>query len=185
MKATKVTLKAKEGAAPGWPGFLAWLAAVHPNVYSAVEVAQPDLVDAIETAKVSPGARLNGLNFASDPEWAWNLGGPAAVVAGGSIPNANPAAVVVEGTGATSRIQSLIQTVTQAGAAYLSLDQQKRVLNMQLDRARQGLPPLDVGAYLDPNQGLNVGINQSTQRTILLVAAGLGGVFLLSRLLKR
>ena len=184
MKATKVTLKAKEGAAPGWPGFLAWLAAVHPNVYSAVEVAQPDIVDAIETAKVSPGARLNGLNFASNPEWAWNLGSVASPVPAGPV-DASPGSVIVPGTGVSNSIQSLIQTVTQAGAAYLSLDQQKRVLKMQLDRARQGLPPLDVGAYLDPNQGLNVGLNTGTQRTLLYVVGGLGAVFLLSRLLKR
>ena len=165
-----VTLKAKEGAAPGFRGFLGWLAAVHPRIYNAVAVSTPEIVAAIENDN-SPGSRLGNLS-------------PAPTVNTGSGEFVSGSAVV-PGTGAASSMQSLITTITQAGAAYLSLDQQKRVLAIQLDRARRGLPPLDVGAYMDPNQGVNVGINQGTQRTLLYLVGGLGAVFLLSRLLKR
>lgn len=82
-------------------------------------------------------------------------------------------------------LQQFVSTVAQAGAAVLPLIQQQKVLKLQLQRAQQGLPPLDVGAYIDPNAGLNVGINPATQKVLLWLGGGVVGAWLLTRLMKR
>jgi len=78
---------------------------------------------------------------------------------------------------------SIIDTIQQAAAAFLPLVTQQKLLNINIDRASKGLPPIDTAAYESASQGLNVGINRSTQNTFLMLAAGLGGIFLLSKLL--
>jgi hypothetical protein len=151
----KVILRPKAGATPGLPGFVGWLAAVHPKLYSMVQASAPNQVSAIENMR-SPGAQLSG-----------------------DVPA--PTAPSISGTA----LQQFVSTVTQAGAAILPLVQQQKILNLQLQRAKQGLPPLDVGAYIDPNQGLNVGLNPATQRTLLWLGGGLFGAWVLTRVLRR
>ena len=38
---------------------------------------------------------------------------------------------------------------------------------------------------MNANSGINVGLNAGTQQTVLLAIAGLGGIFLLSKLMKK
>lgn len=52
---------------------------------------------------------------------------------------------------------------------------------LNLDRARQGLPPIDVGAY---QQGLSVGVDPATRQLITVAIfgiLGLGALWLLTR----
>lgn len=77
--------------------------------------------------------------------------------------------------------QSVLQTAAQVATTYLTLDQQRELLQIQNERAKQGLPPLDVSQY---TPGVSVGVAQSTQNTVLLLA-GLGiGAYLLGKVLK-
>jgi hypothetical protein len=77
--------------------------------------------------------------------------------------------------------QSVLQTVTQAATAYLTLDQQKELLRIQNERARQGLPPLDVSQY---TPGVSVGVEASTRNTALLVVGLLVGGMILAKAIK-
>lgn len=147
----KVILKAKAGATPGYPGFVGWLAATHPKLYSVVSASAPEPLMAIENMR-NPASRLTGTEGGTPPP---------------------------------SALQNFVTTVVQAGATVLPLIQQQKVLKLQLQRAQAGLPPLDVGAYIDPNAGFNVGINPGTQKVLLWLGGGVVGAFLLSRVLGR
>lgn len=150
---SKIILRAKTGAKPGWGGFFGWLAATHPQLYNRARVANPAFVDDIESDH-STGSRL----LAGD----------------GTIAPASSAT-----------IQKVIDSIVNAGSAILPLVQQQKILKLQLERAKQGLPPLDVGQYVDPNQGLNVGLNPATQKTLLWLGGGAVAAFVLSRVLRR
>lgn len=76
--------------------------------------------------------------------------------------------------------QQILNSLTQAGAAYLSIEQQRELNKINLTRAQQGQPPLDSTQY---QTGVNVGLGSSTQNTLITIAAVGGGVFLLSKLL--
>lgn len=76
--------------------------------------------------------------------------------------------------------QQILSTLTQAGQTYLTIEQQRELNKMNLQRAQQGLPAIDVSMY---QAGVNVGISRSTQNTLLTVAAVGGGVWLLTSLL--
>lgn len=75
------------------------------------------------------------------------------------------------GEGWTDTLKKLLPTIA---ATY----QQKQLLDVQADRAKAGLPPLDVSQY---SAGVNIGLSPETMRTILLAAAGIAAVFLFTR----
>lgn len=150
-----VRLQAKAGAAPGWAGFMGWLADTHPQLYNKVRVMDSDFVQAAEQQSNAGSVILAGLS-------------------GDDAPAPAP-----------SQVQQFLQTATAAAAAILPLVQQQKVLNMQLKRAQAGLPPLDVGAYIDPNQGMNVGITPATQKTLMYLVGGGIAAFLVSRVIRR
>lgn len=77
--------------------------------------------------------------------------------------------------------QSFLQTLAQTATTYLTLDQQKELLRIQNERARQGLPPLDVSQY---TPGVSVGVESSTRNTALLVVGLLVGGMLLAKAIK-
>ena len=80
----------------------------------------------------------------------------------------------------SAQISSLL---TNLGSAFLPLYQQKKMLDIQVERARNGLPPLDTSAYDSASGGVNVGVNRSTQNTLLMLAGIAAGGFLLVKLL--
>jgi hypothetical protein len=68
-----------------------------------------------------------------------------------------------------------ISAISRAMGTVAMADYQRRLLNVQLDRARQGLPPLDSSQY-------GVGVNvQAPQLNLLLI----GGLALAAILLLR
>jgi len=60
--------------------------------------------------------------------------------------------------------------------------QQKQILDVQVERAKQGLPPLNATQF---SAGVNVGIAPETQKMLMYGAIGLGAIFLLTALMKR
>lgn len=70
--------------------------------------------------------------------------------------------------------ESLARLLPTLAATY----QQKQLLQIQVDRARQGLPPLNASQY---GAGFNIGLSQDTQNMILIGGLALLGVFLLTR----
>lgn len=61
--------------------------------------------------------------------------------------------------------------------------QQKQLLDVQVERARNGQPPLDASMYAP---GVQVGLSSDTTRTLMLLGgAALGVLFLMSRRSRR
>lgn len=77
---------------------------------------------------------------------------------------------------------AILGNVKDIAQTYLTYDAQRRLVNLQLDRARQGLPPLDTENY---SPSINAGINQGTRNDIttwlLIGGAALVAVMLLRR----
>lgn len=80
-------------------------------------------------------------------------------------------AIAVEG-------ESWVDSVTRALSTVAMYQYQRDLLNLQLERARQGQPPLDVGQY---GAGVTVGLSPSTQQLLILGGLGLLAVLFLSR----
>ena len=79
--------------------------------------------------------------------------------------------VAIAGDSTVDKILRALPTVVMA-------DTQRRLLNIQIDRARKGLAPLDVSQY---GMGVNVGLSPGTIQMIMFGGAALLGVYLLSR----
>lgn len=58
-------------------------------------------------------------------------------------------------------------------------DQQRQIMQLNIERARQGLPPVDPAQY--SGLGVQVGLAPQTQNLILIGLLGLGAVLLLAR----
>ena len=71
--------------------------------------------------------------------------------------------------------ENYFDAMLRAANSLILADSQRRLLAVQLDRAKQGLPPLDSGQY---GLGVNVGISPETQRS-LMIGAGVVGLALL------
>lgn len=77
--------------------------------------------------------------------------------------------------------QKLLSALPGLATTYLSIEQQRDLQKLNLKRAGQQLPPLSIDDYAPQVQA---GLTKSTQNTVLLVAAGIGGALVLSALLK-
>jgi hypothetical protein len=90
---------------------------------------------------------------------------------------------------ASSTFSDIVSSLATAwGATQLSkqqLNTQQQITNIQLQRAQAGLPPLNIDTAGLGLPGINVGVSSSTQNTILLFAAILGGAFIIPKLFKR
>lgn len=86
--------------------------------------------------------------------------------------------------------QSLAEGITQAGTAYLAYKGQKAAIDLNLQRAQQGLPPIDVSRYTAPTVRTQVDVSpeilarlrEGGTNTLLLVG-GIAAALLLPRLL--
>lgn len=72
--------------------------------------------------------------------------------------------------------ESWISAMSRAMGQVAMADYQRRLLNLQLERARQGLPPLDASQY-----GVGVNVQAPQLNTIMLLGVGLLAVLLLRR----
>lgn len=103
--------------------------------------------------------------FIPQEQWA----GGIETIAPGIIDQAR--AIAVEG-------ESWIESIARAMGTVAMADYQRRLLNVQLERARQGLPPLDASQY---GATFNVGLAPGTQQMLLIGGIGLLAVLLLAR----
>lgn len=74
------------------------------------------------------------------------------------------------------------KSLTDFAKNYLVYDSQKRLLDANIKRAEQGLPPLDASAY---GLGLNVGLTPATQKLVLYGLIGLAGLAIFSGMSRR
>lgn len=72
--------------------------------------------------------------------------------------------------------ESWIDSLARLVPSILASDAQRRLLNVNIDRARQGLPPLDTSQY---GVGVNVGLTGDTQKLVMWGAVGFAALALL------
>ena len=185
-----------KNAVPGWAGFFGWVASVHPGIYNQLRVALPDYVGDIETLR-SGAAELSGLGAVGDDNPDGSVPVMPSYASYGFVPTTtlnlpkfapyNDGDAVSSGapTKTPDTTSQLINTISSIGSSALSLFQDQKLFNLNLQRAAQGKPPINAAAYMNANSGINVGLNAGTQQTVLLAIAGLGGIFLLSKLMKK
>jgi hypothetical protein len=70
------------------------------------------------------------------------------------------------------------QTLIRVLPTLVMTDYQRRILNVQIDRAAQGQPPLDMSQY---GVGVNVGISADTQKLLIIGGLALVGLFIFTR----
>lgn len=63
-----------------------------------------------------------------------------------------------------------ITNLTRLGSALVMTVQQRQILNVQMDRAREGLPPLDMAQY---SPQVNIGLSADTKSMLMWGGAGL------------
>jgi hypothetical protein len=159
-----IRIPAKKDATPGWPGFLGWVAATHPKLYNMMIASDPDTLMMLDQQRHSASV-LSGLGLLDPDATA-------------------PGSTVASPTTGGSAMEQFVAMVSRAGAAILPLVQQQKILNIQLKRAQAGQAPLDVGAYIDPNAGMNVGMTPGTQKTLLYLGGGLAAAWIITRVIK-
>lgn len=76
--------------------------------------------------------------------------------------------------------QNVLNSVTQLGTAYLTLEQQRQLNQINVQRAAANLPPLNAAEY---TAGFNVGVGQSTQNTAIFIVGLLVGGYVLGKIL--
>lgn len=149
--------KIRPNSSTGMRGFFLWLRDANPALYAK---AMP---------RVRSGHTLAGLGFT-------NTSAALPVDAQETGP-AKP--------GVAQTISSILQTVASGYLTAQQVKNQQKVLDMQLQRAQQGLPPLDVDLrqYGMVPQA-SVGLTDDTQRLLLWVVAGVGAIVVVSKLIK-
>lgn len=148
----------------GPKGYLIWLAANQPQIYARVRDRLRNVI---------PASALAG--FGADPLTAITL--DTSLISDPVI-NAAP-----EGASSSwaDTLGNILKTVAVGYSTKQQVDAQKQLTAIQLDRIRQGLPPVNV----DPTKlGLStatvgVGLTSGTQNFLMLGGAALLGVLLL------
>jgi len=166
-KPVKVILRASRTLAPGWPGFMAWLAGAHPQLYALMQVRFPNL--ALYTQNGDPASVIPGMMHglgATDSltpidVTAQTMALPSYGSSGGS---------------SGGWASDLVSALTSAAPTVISTIDQQKIFNTQLSRAQQGLPPLNTGSYGLPSmQGAF-----ATLTTPVMLMVGVGVVALIA-----
>lgn len=150
-------------AGNGYPGYVNWVAQAHPEVIEEAAQRDPNVAEALEGLGVLlPNIDLTQVKKTTTPvidTSSWGKQTTSSLF--------DPEKWKAVGT-----------SLSQAGSALLPLYQQQQIMKLQLERAKQGLPPLDTSA-LTAESGVQVGINPATRNTILMVAGlAVGGLLL-------
>ncbi len=154
----KVILQADNSKLPGWPGFFSWLAENHPSLYGQMRVRFTNL--ALFNPPVTNG--IQGLG--ADPTITTDLG---PIVS--DIPTINVTT--------PSLTDQIVGAITSLAPTVLATVDQQKIFNAQLNRAQNGLPPLNTSSYGLPSMQGAV----NTLMTPILIIGGLGLGFLLLR----
>ena len=81
-------------------------------------------------------------------------------------------------------IKNTIMALSQGYLTYEQTKAQSKVLDLQLQRAKAGLPPLDINSEsFGVGPSVSVGLSPSTKRLLMWGGIGLGAVILLPRLI--
>lgn len=70
------------------------------------------------------------------------------------------------------------ETAQKILTGLVMTQQQRQLMELNIERARQGLPPIDINAY--SGVGVNVGLSRGTQQLVTYALIGLGAILLLN-----
>jgi len=79
--------------------------------------------------------------------------------------------------------ESWADTAQKVLTALAMTEQQRTLMQINIERARQGLPPIDINRY--SGVGVNVGLSQGTQQLVTYALLGLGAILIFNTLAKR
>lgn len=74
--------------------------------------------------------------------------------------------------------ESWMQTLTRSLPILTATYQQRQLLQVQVDRARAGLPPLDVSNY---GAGVQIGLSKDTKNMLLYGGIGIAALFVFAK----
>lgn len=99
----------------------------------------------------------------------------------------DPTSMATTAPTSSSLSQTFMDIAQVAAQTYLTktqIDAQKKILNMNLDRAKQGLTPLDINPanYGLPGPSVGVGMTEDTKKFLMFGGLGLAALFLVSQL---
>lgn len=164
---------------PGRPGFVAWLKDRMPGVYETIKQRDPELVKPIALPKRARGRSAavrrapypwrgaEGYNYARGDFRLYGLGqDPADVGTTGATAAA-----------AASKEESWADKISSWVSPLVNVYQQKKMVDLQLERARNNLPPLP-----DDALAAKVKVTTGFDRYIPWVLAGVGGIVLIKLL---
>ena len=141
--------------------FSNWLQQKLPDVYSQILANAPNLLnagDVVLSGKMGSTA-VNRPGMSGLGQMDFETG----------IPN-EPASSGSSGS-LTAQVTEWGKMIADFGKTYLTYDAQKKLLNANIKRAEQGLPPLDASAY---GVGVNVGLTPQTQNLVIMALIGFG-----------
>ena len=159
---TKVILRASTTLAPGWPGFMAWLAGAHPNLFALMQVKFPNL--ALYTQNGDPAPAIAGMRAGL---------GDTSLTPIDVTAQQMPLPMTTD-TSSGGWASQLVSALTQAAPTVIATVDQQKIFNTQLSRAQQGLAPLNTSSYGLPSMAGAF----STLSTPILLVGGLGVLLL-------
>jgi hypothetical protein len=141
--------------APGAEGFFAWL-----------EKWQPSLARA--AAKHLPPVKSNAMGFlVSDTT---SVATTTAPTSGGTV---------------LDTVKNALMIASQAYLTKTQLDAQRKLLDLQIARAQQGYPPLDIDPSTMGVPRVDVGVSAEVKQAGLWIGGIIGGLLLLSMVTRR
>jgi hypothetical protein len=96
-----------------------------------------------------------------------------------TLENANPGITkMIEQTQVPG--ESWIETLTKLTTAITMTAQQRQLMQLNIERAKKGLPPIDIASY--SGVGVNVGLSPDTKNLLIFGGVALVAVLLLTRM---
>lgn len=79
--------------------------------------------------------------------------------------------------------ESWVDTAQKIFSALVMSEQQRQLMQLNIERAKQGLPPIDISRY--SGVGVNVGLSAGTQQLVTYALLAGGALILLNTLMSR
>ena len=79
--------------------------------------------------------------------------------------------------------ETWVDTAQKIVTGLVMSEQQRSLMKLNIERARQGLPPIDIAQY--SGVGVNVGLSAGTQQLVTYALLGIGAFLVFNTLMRR
>lgn len=156
--------------------FMTWLNQSFPQLYNALAPRVKEPATVVTSGAISPTPTASG----SKPKNLSGLG--QADPLENAVSNANTIYSAESAGGSSGILSDWGRTISDIAGKYLVIDQQRKLIDLNIKRAEQGLPPIDSTNY---GAAVAVGLSPQTQQLAYLALGGLVVVGLLGALRSR